>query len=186
MARDAQETKRRLLTAAVAEFSAYGIAGARVDRIAATASANKALIYAYFGNKEQLFDAAFDWLVNGTLDNVPINPDDLPGYAGKLFDRFWQAPEIVRMSTWRRLERGDEVTDLVLKSQRDKANSIAEAQRAGKLTLSMTSYELLSLILVISTMWTAGNPDAASSKFITSKKARRQVVTGAVRALLQS
>ncbi|ABY22864.1 transcriptional regulator, TetR family [Renibacterium salmoninarum ATCC 33209] len=37
MARDAQATKQRLLEAAVQEFSQYGIAGARVDRIAAVA-----------------------------------------------------------------------------------------------------------------------------------------------------
>jgi AcrR family transcriptional regulator len=32
-------------------------AGARVDRIAASANANKQLIHAYFGSKDQLFDA---------------------------------------------------------------------------------------------------------------------------------
>ena len=40
---DAQATKRRLLAAATAEFAAHGLAGARVDRIAAAARANKAL-----------------------------------------------------------------------------------------------------------------------------------------------
>jgi AcrR family transcriptional regulator len=56
-ARDSAATKERLLEAATAEFAAHGIAGARVDRIAAAARANKQLIYAYFGSKEQLFDA---------------------------------------------------------------------------------------------------------------------------------
>ena len=51
MARDAEQTKQRLLEAAIAEFSAYGIAGARVDRIAAGAGVNKSLIYSYFGSK---------------------------------------------------------------------------------------------------------------------------------------
>ena len=37
------------------EFSAYGIAGARVDRIASAAKANKQAIYAYFGSKDALF-----------------------------------------------------------------------------------------------------------------------------------
>ena len=32
--RNAEATKERILDAALAEFSAYGIAGARVDRIA--------------------------------------------------------------------------------------------------------------------------------------------------------
>ena len=46
MARDAEDTKRRIFEAATAEFADHGIAGARVDRIAARAGANKQLIYA--------------------------------------------------------------------------------------------------------------------------------------------
>jgi AcrR family transcriptional regulator len=45
-ARDSAATKERLLAAATDEFAAHGIAGARVDRIAAAARANKQLIYA--------------------------------------------------------------------------------------------------------------------------------------------
>ncbi|HEY3483203.1 MAG TPA: TetR family transcriptional regulator, partial [Streptomyces sp.] len=50
--RDAAETKRRLLAAATEEFAERGIAGARVDRIAAAAGCNKAMIYSYFGSKD--------------------------------------------------------------------------------------------------------------------------------------
>jgi AcrR family transcriptional regulator len=57
---DSQATRRRLLEAAIMEFSAYGIAGARVDRIASAAKANKQAIYAYFGGKDALFAAAFE------------------------------------------------------------------------------------------------------------------------------
>ena len=55
--RDAQATRRRLLDAACAEFAQYGMAGARVERIAEAAGSNKAQIYHYFGGKAQLFDA---------------------------------------------------------------------------------------------------------------------------------
>jgi AcrR family transcriptional regulator len=47
-------TKRRIFEAAVEEFAEYGSAGARVDRIAAKARANKESIYRYFGTKEEL------------------------------------------------------------------------------------------------------------------------------------
>ena len=57
MAGDAEATRRRLIEAATSEFAEYGIAGARVDRIAADARSNKAQIYRYFKNKEGLFDA---------------------------------------------------------------------------------------------------------------------------------
>jgi AcrR family transcriptional regulator len=45
----------RLLAAAAAEFAARGFDGATVDRIAARAGANKALVYYYFGNKARLY-----------------------------------------------------------------------------------------------------------------------------------
>ena len=53
--RDPEATKARIFESAVTEFARHGIAGARIDRIAAEAKANKQLIYAYFGNKAELF-----------------------------------------------------------------------------------------------------------------------------------
>ncbi len=58
--RDAEATRRRILDAAEAEFSAKGLAGARVDVIAAGAGANKRMIYYYFGNKENLYIAVLE------------------------------------------------------------------------------------------------------------------------------
>jgi len=40
---------------ALAEFARHGLGGARVDRIAARAGANKRMLYYYFGNKDALF-----------------------------------------------------------------------------------------------------------------------------------
>ncbi len=53
--RDPEATKARILTAALREFSAKGISGARVDAIAARAKVNKRMLYYYFGSKEGLF-----------------------------------------------------------------------------------------------------------------------------------
>lgn len=55
--RDSASTKERILLAATNEFAAYGYEGARVDRIADAADANKNLLYHYFGGKEDLFTA---------------------------------------------------------------------------------------------------------------------------------
>jgi AcrR family transcriptional regulator len=51
----AAATRQRILDAALAEFAAHGLAGARVDEIAARAGANKRMLYAHFGNKEELW-----------------------------------------------------------------------------------------------------------------------------------
>jgi len=55
--RDPDRTRGRILAAALAEFSAKGFAGARVDAIARRAKGNKRMLYHYFGNKEALFTA---------------------------------------------------------------------------------------------------------------------------------
>ncbi|MEZ5670783.1 MAG: TetR/AcrR family transcriptional regulator [Alphaproteobacteria bacterium] len=59
-ARDAEATRARILQAALEEFAAKGLAGARVDEIAARAGINKRMIYVYFGNKERLFLAVLE------------------------------------------------------------------------------------------------------------------------------
>lgn len=58
--RDADASRARILDAATAEFAAHGLAGARVDGIAAAAGANKRMLYYYFGNKEALFIAVLE------------------------------------------------------------------------------------------------------------------------------
>lgn len=54
------ETRARILEAALREFSANGLAGARTEQIAAAAGVNKALLYYYFASKEKLYLAALE------------------------------------------------------------------------------------------------------------------------------
>jgi AcrR family transcriptional regulator len=53
-------TRGKILEAATAEFARHGLGGARVDRIAARARANKRMLYYYFGDKDGLFLAALE------------------------------------------------------------------------------------------------------------------------------
>jgi AcrR family transcriptional regulator len=53
--RNPARNQERILRAATEEFARYGLGGARVDRIAARAGANKRMLYYYYGNKEDLF-----------------------------------------------------------------------------------------------------------------------------------
>ena len=81
--RNAEATRERILEAALAEFSAHGIAGARVDRIAQAARCNKNLIYIYFEDKETLFTTVLLKHLMRIHEEQPFTPDDLPGYAGE-------------------------------------------------------------------------------------------------------
>ena len=54
-----EQTKEKILEAALHEFSVHGLAGARVDEIAKSADVNKAMIYYHFASKEALFNELF-------------------------------------------------------------------------------------------------------------------------------
>ena len=58
--RDAEQTRKRILAAATAEFARKGLGGARVDEIASRSKSNKRMIYHYFGSKEALFKSVLE------------------------------------------------------------------------------------------------------------------------------
>lgn len=125
MAYDSAATRARLLAAAYDEFVRVGLAGARVDRIAAAASANKQGIYAYFGSKEGLFDAVLEDRLRVLADVVPFTADDLPAYTGALFDGLVADPGLQRLTQWKMLER-PEASDQELDAHLSKAGALAE------------------------------------------------------------
>jgi TetR/AcrR family transcriptional regulator len=56
----ADQTRARILEAAVQQFSVNGLAGARTEQIADAAGVNKALLYYYFKGKDALYAAALE------------------------------------------------------------------------------------------------------------------------------
>ena len=75
----AEATRQRILDAALREFAAHGLAGARVDEIAARAGANKRMLYAYFGNKEDLWVAVLEAAyAHKRGEERALQVDDLP------------------------------------------------------------------------------------------------------------
>ena len=58
----------RILSAAASEFARHGFAGARVERIAASAGVNKQLLFHYFGSKSGLHRAALRSLLERPAD----------------------------------------------------------------------------------------------------------------------
>lgn len=164
MPRDSSATKARLLDAAFNEFAAYGIAGARVDRIAEAAGANKRLIYAYFGNKEQLFDEVLRRAMAAGAEAVPFDVDDLPGYAGAIFDHLVARPDLMRLRLWKLLERPS-ATGLEPDAFLRKTAEVADAQQRGDLAREMEPADLLTMVLAAAQawFWAAEGADAAES-----------------------
>ena len=183
--RDADATKRRLLDAATAEFARVGIAGARVDRIAAEAQSNKAQIYHYFGSKDALFDAVFEDVVALVLSEVPLDATDLPGYAARLCDGYVEHPEISRIATWYQLERGDAGTliQAIVDSNKLKVAAIQDAQTAGVVGTQFEAEVLLGLVIHLAALWAHQTPEYMALTSAMSLVQRRQQVINAVAAL---
>lgn len=152
---DAAATRVRILAAGTTEFAHYGIAGARVDRIAARASINKAQIYSYFGSKEQLFDAVFDYRVDIDVATVPFVADDVPGYVTALYDLYLGDPDLVRLLTWARLERTP--TGALFRRRgdhdRDKLDALADAASRGLLVKDIAPEDMWAMIISLAATW---------------------------------
>lgn len=83
----ADQTRERILQAAIREFSEHGLAGARTGAIAAAAAVNKALLYYYFRDKEALYGAALDE-VAGKVAGAALAMLELECSAGERLLRF--------------------------------------------------------------------------------------------------
>lgn len=66
----ADRTQKKILRAAVQEFSTHGLSGARTDRIAEAAGVNKALLYYYFKSKQGLYTAAVEAVSTSVVENA--------------------------------------------------------------------------------------------------------------------
>jgi AcrR family transcriptional regulator len=104
MSYDAEATRRRIFEAASAEFAARGLAGARIERIATEARANKQAIYLYFGSKEKLFGAVVRAKMEEIGEGCEIDPERLTESVGRLFDWYREHPELIRLLLWEALE----------------------------------------------------------------------------------
>src|SRR5258708_32935957 len=183
MARNAEDTKRRILAAATEEFTEHGIAGARVDRTAAAAKSNKAMLYAYFGIKEQLFEAVFALRGTAATDAVPFDARDLPAYAVAMFERYRTDAPVARLSDWYRLEHGKPgPDDAVSAAQRDMVAAIAKAQRAKVISDRLKPQELFSVITALTRM---GTPEFTRLNPPSSTAAARRTVHDIVTQLVR-
>src|SRR3984885_1177612 len=93
------QTRARILEAATTEFSANGLAGARTERIAETAGVNKALLYYYFRNKNDLYRSTLEAVAERiSLSSMSLlNRDSSAGErllraALNHFDRIYSQP----------------------------------------------------------------------------------------------
>jgi AcrR family transcriptional regulator len=162
-ARDAEATKARIFDAAVAEFARHGIAGARIDRIAAEAKANKQLIYAYYGNKAELFSQVLGRCMVDLAAAVPVDPDDIEGWLDRLMDYHAAHPELLRLLHWEGIEYGTaELPDEAARQEHyaRKVAALRDGQRRGVISDAIPAADLLFLLIAMAN-WTTVVPQMA-------------------------
>jgi AcrR family transcriptional regulator len=157
---DTENTKRRIREAAVAEFAAHG-PSARVDRIAARAGVNKERMYAYYGNKEELFSTVLREELSRLAAAVSLDAAsarDLGDYAGRAFDYHLAHPELLRLLHWEGLGwTGDAVADDAERSAyyARKVAGIADAQAGGDIAADPEAARMLYAIIALTAWWFA-------------------------------
>lgn len=185
--REPEAKKRRLLDAALIEFSATGLVGTRVEAIARTAQCSAGLVYTYFGSKEALFDAVLADIAERTVDEVPITVTDLPGYAARLYDMAVEHPQVERFVAWYQLERGHSASadNAVRDATTAKIHEVKRAQRAGTLPSRLGAAELVLAVQAIARMWATQPSDLVAAVEPThNHEVRRKAVRAAVKALV--
>lgn len=111
--RDPARAQRDILAAARAEFAAFGLAGARVDRIAAEAGLNKRMLYYYFHSKEGLFTAVLEQVyaeLSALAENLEVEegspPELLARFVDLVFDHYDRHPDSITLLNSENLHGG--------------------------------------------------------------------------------
>jgi len=151
--RNSELTREKILEAALAEFSAFGIAGARVDRIAEAAGCNKNLIYVYFENKEALFRTILRKHLAQAYEHIVFTPNDLAGYAEQVFEGSMSQPHLMRLMAWHALEQAGERLEEREASRAAKIEELEASQREGRITDEFPASFLLTALMALSTAW---------------------------------
>jgi TetR/AcrR family transcriptional regulator len=104
--RNLDRTREQILAAALAEFSAKGLAGARVDLIARRARVNKRMLYYCFGNKQELYREILRRKFGeraGFVDSIPPN---LGGALLHIYQSGGADLDFVRLMEWEAIDPG--------------------------------------------------------------------------------
>ncbi len=110
---DPARTMAGILEVATAEFANKGLAGARIDEIAAATRTSKRMIYYYFGSKEGLYIAVLEESyrrmrsIEADLHLEDLPPEDaLRRLVAFTFDHHHGNPDYIRLVMTENMERG--------------------------------------------------------------------------------
>ena len=104
--RNLGRTREKILAAALAEFSARGFAGARVDAIAGRARVNKRMLYYCFGAKQDLYREILRRKIDQRAGFIESTPDDFAGALAHIYLSGGADIDFVRLMEWEAIDSG--------------------------------------------------------------------------------
>lgn len=148
--RDPEHTRKLILDAAAAEFSAHGYVGARIRAIAARAGVNQQLVSYYFDSKEGLYQAMSQQWQQRQRELVPPGtplPEQLRRYALEAL----RNPEGARLLAWNGLQYTgpDDDPDHASRTRllADSVDELRALQESGRLPAEVDPACLLVMLM---------------------------------------
>ncbi|AJG21771.1 TetR/AcrR family transcriptional regulator [Cupriavidus basilensis] len=112
-ARQAQDTRAKILKAAIKVFALRGYEGGRVEKISSLAKTYDRMIYYYFGSKEKLFVEVLETIyiqLNEAEQALKLDPEDPVRALTQLIDFVWayylDHPEFVAILSSENMSQG--------------------------------------------------------------------------------
>lgn len=112
-AQQADQTRARILQAAITVFTRDGYSGGRIEKISAEAESNDRMIYYYFGSKEKLFVKVLEHTYeqfNRAESLLPLDPSTpvqtLRQLVAFVWDYYVSHPEFVAILSIENLHKG--------------------------------------------------------------------------------
>ncbi|HQT38073.1 MAG TPA: TetR family transcriptional regulator [Acidocella sp.] len=160
--RDPERTKQDILDVATMEFAAHGLAGGRVDAIAAKTQTTKRMIYYYFESKENLYALVLERAYAGIrrieeqMDLDRLDPETaLRRLIEFTFDYHDAHPEFVRLVAIENIHNAEHVkASLAVRETNRPALKVVEhlLSRGLKSGVFKRDLEAVDLHLMISAM----------------------------------
>ena len=154
---DTEGTRRRILRAATAEFAERGRDGTTLTRVASLAGVNKERVYAYFGDKQALWET----VLTGELERLAasvrlqgVGLEDIGEFAGATYDFHAEHPHLARLLQWEVLQGGAPAAAAQRHAHyREKVARFAQAQSDGLLDDSLDADHLVFAIIALAAWW---------------------------------
>jgi AcrR family transcriptional regulator len=186
----ADPTRAKILKAARMLFVKFGFSATSIGAIAEKANINHSLIFHHFGNKEGLWKAVKQSIVEEADKLCPTLPEltlSLPNFLEKLITQniffYRNNPDIVRMINWQRLEyeKKKQIGITLSPQAQDWLMAFKHYQANGSISSSLKPEFIMTLVLSIVSS-AAMDPNV----FITKTQDLSEYVKFCVKQLLKA